>query len=110
LFASVKQRAEGNKNSAPAKSFAHFIGYTDSPICAPKPATGQKKNVLFLAVDDLCPELGTYGIDFVNLWTLTSWPLSRWSLREHTVKLRFAHHQELLCSLEGDPTLTMCGK
>jgi len=36
-------------------------------ICAPKPATGQNQNVLFIAVDDLRPELGTYGIDFVNL-------------------------------------------
>ena len=33
---------------------------------ATKPAAGQKKNVLFIAVDDLRPELGTYGTDFVK--------------------------------------------
>jgi hypothetical protein len=33
-----------------------------------EPTNGQQKlkNVLFFAVDDLRPELGTYGIDFVK--------------------------------------------
>ena len=34
--------------------------------CTVVPAAGQKKNVLFIAVDDLRPELGAYGIDFVK--------------------------------------------
>ena len=33
---------------------------------ATQPVAGQKKNVLFLAIDDLRPELGAYGIDFVK--------------------------------------------
>ena len=31
-----------------------------------KPVASQKKNVLFIAIDDLRPELGTYGVDFVK--------------------------------------------
>ena len=35
-------------------------------ICATKTVASKKKNVLFFAIDDLRPELGTYGIDFVK--------------------------------------------
>ena len=35
-------------------------------ICVTKPTAGQKKNVLFFAADDLRPQLGTYGLDFIK--------------------------------------------
>ena len=35
-------------------------------ICSTQLTDAQKKNVLFIAVDDLRPELGTYGVDFVK--------------------------------------------
>ena len=35
-------------------------------ILATQPVAGQKKNVLFFAVDDLRPDLGTYGSDYVK--------------------------------------------
>ena len=43
-----------------------LLGIFITLICATKTVNGQKKNILFFAVDDLRPDLGTYGIDFVK--------------------------------------------
>ena len=47
-------------------STAALLTIAVSVILATQPVAGQKKNVLFIAVDDLRPELGTYGSDFVK--------------------------------------------
>ena len=68
-------------------------------ICAPKPATGQKKNVLFIAVDDLRPELGTYGIDFVNSPNIDK-------LASQSMVFERAYCQVALCSPSRTSLLT----
>ena len=60
---------------------------------------GQKKNVLFIAVDDLRPELGAYGIDFVKTPNIDK-------LASQSIVFERAYCQVALCSPSRTSLLT----
>ena len=68
-------------------------------IYATKLAEAQKKNVLFIAVDDLRPELGAYGIDFVKTPNIDK-------LASQSMVFERAYCQVALCSPSRTSLLT----
>ena len=68
-------------------------------ILATQPVAGQKKNVLFIAVDDLRPELGAYGIDFVKSPNIDK-------LASQSMVFERAYCQVALCSPSRTSLLT----
>ena len=66
---------------------------------ATRSAAGLKKNVLFLAVDDLRPELGNYGIDFVKSPNIDK-------LASQSIVFERAYCQVALCSPSRTSLLT----
>ena len=68
-------------------------------ICFLKPVACQKKNVLFIAVDDLRPELGTYGVDFVKSPNLDK-------LASQSIVFERAYCQVAICSPSRASLLT----
>ena len=64
-----------------------------------EPVAAQKKNVLFIAVDDLRPELGTYGIDFVKSPNIDK-------LASQSIVFERAYVQVALCSPSRTSLLT----
>ena len=68
-------------------------------LCDMMPVAGQKKNVLFFAIDDLRPELGTYGVDFVKSPNIDK-------LASQSMVFERAYCQVALCSPSRTSLLT----
>ena len=68
-------------------------------ILSTKPAAGQKKNVLFIAIDDLRPELGTYGMTSVKSPNIDK-------LASQSIVFERAYCQVALCSPSRTSLLT----
>ena len=68
-------------------------------VIATQPVACQKKNVLFLAIDDLRPELGAYGMDFVKSPNIDK-------LASQSIVFERAYCQVALCSPSRTSLLT----
>ena len=81
--------------------YSHFalLALLIASTITTKPVVGQKKNVLFIAVDDLRAELGTYGIDFVKSPNIDK-------LASQSMVFERAYVQVALCSPSRTSLLT----